>query len=68
MSNEPTARCNAHSNIAPALGDYTDNLLFGDVWERSGLSPRYWNLITSHPWSLSTGRTSYPFIFEKSFV
>ena len=33
MSDEPTARRNPCSDIAPALGDYTENvLLFGHVW------------------------------------
>ncbi len=34
------------SDIAPALGDITDNVLFGDVWNREGLSPRDRSLIT----------------------
>jgi 4-carboxymuconolactone decarboxylase len=46
MSDEPTARRNPYSDIAPALGDYTDNVLFGDVWKRPGLSPRDRSLIT----------------------
>ena len=32
--------------IAPALGDYTDNVLFGDVWKRPQLSPRDRSLVT----------------------
>ena len=32
--------------IAPALGAYTDNVLFGDVWERPGLSKRDRSLVT----------------------
>jgi 4-carboxymuconolactone decarboxylase len=36
----------AYSDIAPALGDYTDNVLFGEVWKRPGLSPRDRSLIT----------------------
>jgi 4-carboxymuconolactone decarboxylase len=32
--------------VAPALGDYTDNLLFGDVWKRPGLSARDRSLVT----------------------
>jgi len=35
----------AFGHIAPALADYTDNVLFGDVWERPGLSPRDRSLI-----------------------
>ena len=33
-------------DIAPALGDYTDNVLFGDVWKRPQLSPRDRSLVT----------------------
>src|SRR3954466_9195383 len=43
---EPTAARSPFSDIAPALGDYTDNILFGDVWERPGLSKRDRSLIT----------------------
>ena len=46
MSDETTARRNPYSDIAPALGDYTDKVLFGDVWERPGLSKRDRSLIT----------------------
>jgi 4-carboxymuconolactone decarboxylase len=34
------------ADVAPALGDYTDNVLFGEVWERPGLSKRDRSLIT----------------------
>jgi 4-carboxymuconolactone decarboxylase len=33
-------------SFAPKLIDLTDNVLFGDVWERSGLSKRDRSLIT----------------------
>ena len=46
MSDQPAARRNPYSDIAPALGDYTDNVLFGEVWERPGLSKRDRSLIT----------------------
>ncbi len=42
----PTAARNAFGHIAPALADYTDQVLFGDVWRRPGLSPRDRSLIT----------------------
>lgn len=32
--------------ITPKLADLTDDVLFGDVWERSGLSPRDRSLVT----------------------
>lgn len=34
------------ADVAPALGNYTDEVLFGDVWKRPGLSPRDRSLIT----------------------
>ena len=46
MSDEPTAARKAFGDIAPALAEYTDKVLFGDVWERPGLSPRDRSLIT----------------------
>jgi 4-carboxymuconolactone decarboxylase len=35
-----------YADIAPGLAEYTDNVLYGDVWERPGLSPRDRSLIT----------------------
>lgn len=46
MSSAPTAARQAFGDIAPALADYTDTVLFGDVWERPGLSLRDRSLIT----------------------
>jgi 4-carboxymuconolactone decarboxylase len=46
VSNEPTPAQKAYGSIAPALADYTDRVLFGDVWERPGLSKRDRSLIT----------------------
>ena len=36
----------AMGDIAPALAQYTDDVLFGDVWRRPGLSPRDRSLVT----------------------
>jgi 4-carboxymuconolactone decarboxylase len=44
MTDEP--RPNPFSDVAPALGTYTDEVLFGDVWKRPGLSPRDRSLVT----------------------
>jgi 4-carboxymuconolactone decarboxylase len=44
--NKPSATRNPYASIAPALGDYTDNVLFGDLWKRPGLSPRDRSLVT----------------------
>ena len=46
MTNEPKAAHNPYADIAPALGDYTDKVLYGDLWKRPGLSPRDRSLIT----------------------
>ncbi len=44
MNNEKPR--NPFADIAPALGEYTDKVLFGDVWKRPGLSPRDRSLVT----------------------
>jgi 4-carboxymuconolactone decarboxylase len=49
MSKPPTnssAAREALRSFAPKLVDLTDNVLFGDVWERKGLSKRDRSLIT----------------------
>lgn len=46
MSDHPSNARKSFGHIAPALADYTDKVLFGDVWERPGLSPRDRSLIT----------------------
>ncbi|HLY01878.1 MAG TPA: carboxymuconolactone decarboxylase family protein [Candidatus Cybelea sp.] len=46
MPDRPNNARTAFGHIAPALAEYTDEVLFGDVWERPGLSPRDRSLIT----------------------
>jgi 4-carboxymuconolactone decarboxylase len=46
MPDEPTAARESFGDIAPALAEYTDKVLFGDVWRRANLSPRDRSLIT----------------------
>jgi 4-carboxymuconolactone decarboxylase len=46
MADESTPRRSPFAGVAPALGEYTDNVLFGEVWERPGLSKRDRSLIT----------------------
>jgi 4-carboxymuconolactone decarboxylase len=38
MAGEPSAARKAIGDIAPNLADITDQVLFGDIWERPGLS------------------------------
>ncbi len=46
MSSETPAPRNPFADIAPALGNYTDQVLFGDVWKRPQLSSRDRSLVT----------------------
>ncbi|MFH9612019.1 carboxymuconolactone decarboxylase family protein [Streptomyces sp. NPDC017448] len=46
MSQEPSAAQKSIGDITPKLADLTDQVLFGDVWERPGLSPRDRSLVT----------------------
>jgi 4-carboxymuconolactone decarboxylase len=46
MSTNSDAPRNPFADIAPALAEYTDRVLFGDVWRRPGLSPRDRSLVT----------------------
>ena len=43
---EPTPAQRAIGDFAPKLVELTDNVLFGDIWERNGLAPRDRSLIT----------------------
>jgi 4-carboxymuconolactone decarboxylase len=46
MTDTPPAVRSSFGDIAPALADYTQRVLFGDVWERPNLSPRDRSLVT----------------------
>jgi 4-carboxymuconolactone decarboxylase len=46
MSKQPSAAQKMIGDIAPALADLTDRVLFGEVWERSDLSKRDRSLAT----------------------
>jgi 4-carboxymuconolactone decarboxylase len=46
MTDTPGPRKSPFGDIAPALGDYTNNVLFGDVWKRPELSARDRSLVT----------------------
>ena len=45
-SKEPTVAQKLVGNFAPKLAQLTDDVLFGDVWERVELSPRDRSLVT----------------------
>jgi len=46
MSKVLNAGKQAMGDIAPKLAELTDQVLFGDIWERNGLSKRDRSLIT----------------------
>jgi 4-carboxymuconolactone decarboxylase len=46
MSKEPFTAQKMIGDFAPKLAELTDNVLFGDVWERPGLSKRDRSLAT----------------------
>ncbi len=46
MADEGSGHQSPMRQTAPALADYTEKVLFGDVWERPGLAPRDRSLIT----------------------
>jgi 4-carboxymuconolactone decarboxylase len=46
MSTEPTRAQQLIGDFAPKMVSLTDDVLFGDVWERPGLSKRDRSLIT----------------------
>ncbi|MCB8902063.1 MULTISPECIES: carboxymuconolactone decarboxylase family protein [unclassified Streptomyces] len=46
MSAQPTRAEQLLGDLAPKMVQLTDDVLFGDVWKRPGLSPRDRSLIT----------------------
>lgn len=46
MPDQPSPMQQLHGDFAPKLVELTDDVLFGDVWERPGLSKRDRSLVT----------------------
>lgn len=46
MADDQTAAQKAYGDVAPQLAELSDRVLFGEVWERPGLSKRDRSLIT----------------------
>ena len=46
MTDHPTRTRSPFGDIAPALAEITDDILFGNVWERPALSRRDRSLVT----------------------
>lgn len=64
--NKISAARQAFGDIAPALADYTDEVLFGDVWKRPGLSERDRSLITIASLIALYRQNEMPFHFKKA--
>jgi 4-carboxymuconolactone decarboxylase len=58
---QPSGAQQMFGDFAPALVEYTDDVLFGQVWQRTDLSPRDRSLVTvaSLVTSGSTGQLDY---------
>jgi 4-carboxymuconolactone decarboxylase len=46
QADQPSRAQQLMGDIAPKLAELTDNVLFGDIWERPGLSKRDRSLVT----------------------
>jgi 4-carboxymuconolactone decarboxylase len=46
MAAEPTNARQCFGDLAPALAEITDQVLFGNVWQRAELSPRERSIVT----------------------
>jgi 4-carboxymuconolactone decarboxylase len=46
MSSIPTAARQSFGDVAPKLAELSDEVLFGDIWERPELSKRDRSLVT----------------------
>ncbi|WP_028967956.1 carboxymuconolactone decarboxylase family protein [Sphingomonas phyllosphaerae] len=46
MVEEQSAAQKAYGDVSPGLADLSDRVLFGEVWERPGLSKRDRSLVT----------------------
>lgn len=46
MAEAPSNARKNFGDVAPGLADYTDQVLFGDLWKRPNLSPRDRSLVT----------------------
>jgi len=66
MANESTSGRKAFGDIAPALGEYTDKVLFDGVWNRPGLSPRDRSLLTVATLAALYRTNELPFHLKKA--
>jgi 4-carboxymuconolactone decarboxylase len=63
---EPSGAQKMFGDFAPALVGYTDDVLFGQVWERPQLSPRDRSLVTVA--ALTTGGNAEQLTFHLQYA
>ncbi|MEA2326542.1 MAG: 4-carboxymuconolactone decarboxylase [Bradyrhizobium sp.] len=66
MTDTPAPAKSPFADVAPALAHYTDDVLFGDVWKRPGLSPRDRSLITVSALVAGYRTNELPFHIKKA--
>ena len=67
MSNkEPSAAQKAIGDISPKLAQLTDDVLFGDVWERPELSKRDRSLVTVTALIVGSNTEQLPFHLKRA--
>ena len=64
--NQPSGAARMFADFAPALVGFTDDVLFGQVWERKELSPRDRSLVTVA--SLLTSGSTDKLVFHLSLA
>ncbi len=65
MTDQPAAP-SGFADIAPALAAYTEDVLFGDMWKRPGLSQRDRSLITVATLVAGYRVNELPFHFKRA--
>ena len=63
---EPSAAQKMIGDIAPKLAELTDDVLFGDVWDRPGLSKRDRSLVTVSALIALNRTEQLPFHLERA--
>jgi 4-carboxymuconolactone decarboxylase len=66
MPDQPTPMRAPWGDIAPRLTEITDEVLFDDVWQRPGLSPRDRSLITIAALTALYRTNELPFHMKKA--
>src|SRR3954447_6039580 len=61
MADQQGTSTGPYADIAPALGDYTQRVLFGEVWERPARSKRDRSLVTVAALVAGDRRSGLPF-------